>query len=75
MFSQRDARRPLCPQYVLGMSATRLAIPLYLYGCPANLLRVQPDYAYCVLLVSYMAVSDAKWILKEVGIGEKLDKK
>jgi transmembrane E3 ubiquitin-protein ligase len=32
----------LRPSYVLGISATRLALPLYLLACPRNLLRVPP---------------------------------
>ncbi len=49
-----DARQPLMPAYVLGMSASRLALPLYLHGCPHNLLRVPPSRAFCVALVLYV---------------------
>ena len=52
--ARHDARQPLRPAYVLGMSASRLALPLYLHGCPHNLLRVQPSRAFCVALVLYV---------------------
>ncbi len=31
-----DHRRPLLPMYIIGTSVTRLAIPLYFWGCPKN---------------------------------------
>lgn len=37
-------RRPLHPLYIVGMSATRLAIPLYFLCCPRNFLHVRPQY-------------------------------
>ena len=43
-----DARRPLHPHYILGMTATRLAIPLYTFGCPKNFMRVEPNPGWCV---------------------------
>jgi hypothetical protein len=49
-----DLRRPLQPQYILGMTATRLAIPLYIYGCPHNFLRQAPDHTFCIYLVAYV---------------------
>ena len=42
-------------QYVIGMSVTRLTIPLYFYGCPHNFLSVEPSFSMCVLLSVYMA--------------------
>ena len=51
---RHDARQPLMPAYVLGMSASRLALPLYLHGCPHNLLRVPPSRGFCLVLVLYV---------------------
>ncbi|XP_076883059.1 transmembrane E3 ubiquitin-protein ligase FLY2-like [Bidens hawaiensis] len=53
-----DSRKPLHPHYIVGMSLTRLAIPLYVFGCPHNFMRIQPDYKWCVtlgLLVTFQA--------------------
>eukprot|EP00170_Pyropia_yezoensis_P006656 contig_27114_g6677 len=51
-----DYRRPLHPLYILGMSVTRLAIPLYFYACPVNFLHIQPRPAVAAALVAWMAV-------------------
>ncbi|KAK9689864.1 hypothetical protein RND81_09G087000 [Saponaria officinalis] len=50
----RDSRKPLHPHYILGMSSTRLAIPLYVFGCPNNFMRIQPDKMWCVCLCTFM---------------------
>jgi hypothetical protein len=50
-----DGRQPLKPMYIVGTSAARLALPLYLYGCPANLLRIPPAPRMLVLLVASVA--------------------
>lgn len=59
-----DLRQPLRPLYILGISATRLALPLYLYGCPKNLLRVAVDYRLCVSLVIWMGIQVAVLMLQ-----------
>ncbi|RHY30336.1 hypothetical protein DYB32_004394 [Aphanomyces invadans] len=38
----REVRNPLDNGYVVGMSMTRLFLPLYLYGCPNNFLTAMP---------------------------------
>lgn len=50
----RDTRKPLHPHYILGMSVTRLAIPLYLFGCPSNFMRVEVDRGWCISLCIFM---------------------
>lgn len=45
----KGTRQPLNRTYVVGMSATRLIIPLYVYGCPQNFVHLlfsdyKPDY-------------------------------
>ena len=51
-----DCRQPLKPEFVLGTSLARLALPLYVYACPSNLLRVQPNLALCMGLVAYVGL-------------------
>lgn len=50
-----DGRQPLKPVYIIGTSAARLALPLYLYGCPANLLRIPPAPRMLAALVASVA--------------------
>lgn len=52
----RDSRKPLHPYYILGMTATRLAIPLYVFGCPHNFMRVEPSKVWCVCLCTFMGL-------------------
>lgn len=49
--AKTDTRPPLLPIYVIGMSLTRLVLPLYLFACPTNLLKVAPSLAMCVALI------------------------
>eukprot|EP00850_Spirogloea_muscicola_P020300 SM000212S06893 [mRNA] locus=s212:70210:73965:- [translate_table: standard] len=51
----RDTRKPLHPHYILGITITRLAIPLYTFGCPKNFMRVEPSAAWCITLIILMA--------------------
>ncbi|KAJ3670495.1 hypothetical protein LUZ60_010819 [Juncus effusus] len=46
----KDTRKPLHPQYILGMSLTRLAIPFYAFGCPQNFMRVETGARWCAFL-------------------------
>ncbi|KAH9608996.1 hypothetical protein KSS87_022695 [Heliosperma pusillum] len=50
----RDSRKPLHPHYIVGMTITRLAIPLYVFGCPNNFMRIEPDKTWCVCLCTFM---------------------
>jgi len=52
----RDSRKPLHPYYILGMTATRLAIPLYVFGCPHNFMRVEPNKVWCICLCTFMGL-------------------
>lgn len=52
----RDARKPLHLHYILGITVTRLAIPLYAFGCPKNFMRVEPSLTWCIALVAFLAV-------------------
>ncbi|KAI9244801.1 hypothetical protein BY458DRAFT_447597 [Sporodiniella umbellata] len=60
----RGCRRPLSHRYILVMSITRLSIPLYFYGCPANLIGHETTpwvwgiVAYVALQVAIMFLQD-----------------
>eukprot|EP00951_Prasinocladus_malaysianus_P021404 scaffold176937_cov38-Prasinocladus_malaysianus.AAC.1 len=41
--------------YILGVSATRLALPLYLYGCPKNMLRINTNPTLCLALIAWVS--------------------
>lgn len=60
----RDSRKPLHPHYILGMTATRLAIPLYTFGCPNNFMRIQPDKKWCICLSAFMGVQSLILLLQ-----------
>ncbi|KAI0563451.1 hypothetical protein FGB62_40g21 [Gracilaria domingensis] len=49
-----DHRRPLLPSYIIGSTVTRLAIPLYFWGCPHNFLHIQPRPASAIALVVWL---------------------
>jgi len=60
----RGSRRVLSHRYVIGMSVTRLMIPLYYYACPHNILAHQPTKwvwvlaAYVMLQVIILMIQD-----------------
>lgn len=62
----REVRNPLDPGYLYGISALRLFLPLYFYGCPDNFLTAFPMYEsnvnphFCYVL--------ATWVGLQVGI-------
>lgn len=51
-----DIRKPLMPQYVLGMSMTRLFIPCYFLGCPQNFLHLDQHLRICFTLVGWVGL-------------------
>ncbi|TVU39017.1 hypothetical protein EJB05_12418 [Eragrostis curvula] len=60
----RDTRKPLHPQYIIGMTVTRLAIPLYIFGCPSNFMRIEPDKKWCIAVTVFMGVQAAVLLLQ-----------
>ncbi|XP_009606918.1 transmembrane E3 ubiquitin-protein ligase FLY1 isoform X1 [Nicotiana tomentosiformis] len=60
----RDLRKPLHPHYILGMTITRLAIPLYVFGCPHNFMRIEPDENWCICLGIFMAFQASVLLLQ-----------
>ena len=54
--ARHDARQPLRPLYVVGMSLSRLALPLYLYGCPRNVLKIGHSPGVCLGLCASMSL-------------------
>ncbi|XLR34249.1 hypothetical protein S83_062149 [Arachis hypogaea] len=60
----RDSRKPLHPHYILGISVTRLAIPLYVFGCPNNFMHIQPDKSWCVSLAAFIGLQASVLLLQ-----------
>ncbi|GMH33221.1 hypothetical protein BSKO_01055 [Bryopsis sp. KO-2023] len=56
---QKDVRQPLRPLFVVGMTICRMMLPLYVYGCPQNLLGVKPNPGLCLGLSFYMFIQVA----------------
>ena len=66
--SPPQARKPLHLHYIVGMSATRVMLPLYLFGYNSNFVAVafpafKPDPELCVALVV--------WVTAQVRSSEK----
>ncbi|KDP24108.1 hypothetical protein JCGZ_25765 [Jatropha curcas] len=60
----RDSRKPLHPHYILGMTVTRLAIPLYIFGCPNNFMRIEPDKTWCTCLSVFIGLQASILLLQ-----------
>ncbi|KAE9620638.1 hypothetical protein Lal_00019560 [Lupinus albus] len=60
----RDSRKPLHPQYIIGMTVTRLAIPLYIFCCPDNFMRIVADQRWCVYLTVFIGLQAAILLLQ-----------
>ncbi|KAL3664933.1 hypothetical protein V7S43_010110 [Phytophthora oleae] len=58
----REVRNPFDLGYLYGISALRLFLPLYFYGCPDNFLTAFPMYEskidphFCYVLASWMGL-------------------
>ncbi|KAK7257422.1 hypothetical protein RIF29_31397 [Crotalaria pallida] len=60
----RDSRKPLHPHYIIGITVTRLAVPLYIFGCPNNFMRIEPDQRWCVYLALFIGLQAAVLLLQ-----------
>lgn len=60
----RDSRKFLHPHYILGISVTRLAIPLYIFGCPHNFMRIEPDTNWCICLCVFIGLQASILLLQ-----------
>ena len=60
----RDSRKSLHPHYILGMTITRLAIPLYIFGCPHNFMRIEPDKSWCICLGLFIGLQASILLLQ-----------
>jgi Ring finger domain len=65
-----DHRKPLHPMYILGMSVTRLMIPMYFYACPRNFLHIQPQYPTAIGLVVWV-LTQASVLLSQHKYGSR----
>jgi len=61
----RDSNKALLPQYVIGISITRILIPLYFYGCPKNFIHAEPNYRLSMLLLLWMFAQVAFLFLQD----------
>lgn len=78
-----DHRRPLLPMYILGTSLTRLAIPLYFWGCPNNFLHIHPLPKTVIALVGWLFLQalvllsqykfGPRWFIPKAFLPEKYD--
>ena len=59
-----DHRKPLLVRYIVGMSATRLLIPLYALACPNNFLHAEPNYGVAAMLLAWVALQVAVLLLQ-----------
>eukprot|EP00281_Chroomonas_sp_CCMP1168_P007334 CAMPEP_0206262300 /NCGR_PEP_ID=MMETSP0047_2-20121206/28158_1 /ASSEMBLY_ACC=CAM_ASM_000192 /TAXON_ID=195065 /ORGANISM="Chroomonas mesostigmatica_cf, Strain CCMP1168" /LENGTH=329 /DNA_ID=CAMNT_0053689659 /DNA_START=27 /DNA_END=1018 /DNA_ORIENTATION=+ len=48
-------KKPMQLRYIIGMSASRLCIPLYALACPSNFFKLEPNYTASLVLVLWMA--------------------
>ncbi|XP_031255315.1 transmembrane E3 ubiquitin-protein ligase FLY1-like isoform X2 [Pistacia vera] len=60
----RDSRKFLHPHYILGISVTRLTIPLYIFGCPHNFMRIKPDQNWCICLIVFIGLQASILLLQ-----------
>ena len=60
----RDSRKPLHPHYILGMTVTRLAIPLYAFGCPKNFMRIETNVWWCLGLTAFLGAQAGVLLLQ-----------
>lgn len=60
----RDSRKPMHPHYIVGMTVTRLAIPLYIFGCPNNFMRIEPDKSWCICLSLFIGLQASILLLQ-----------
>ncbi|OWM78663.1 hypothetical protein CDL15_Pgr002834 [Punica granatum] len=60
----RDSRKPLHPHYILGITVTRLAVPLYVFGCPSNFMRIEPDKNWCICLGIFIGLQASILLLQ-----------
>eukprot|EP00698_Gefionella_okellyi_P015624 TRINITY_DN4421_c0_g1_i2.p1 TRINITY_DN4421_c0_g1~~TRINITY_DN4421_c0_g1_i2.p1 ORF type:complete len:294 (+),score=34.53 TRINITY_DN4421_c0_g1_i2:812-1693(+) len=61
----RNTSNAFEPRYVIAMSITRLYIPLYIYGCPNNILFVEPRPFFCAFLVLFMAAQATVLLMQD----------
>ncbi|KAH9792379.1 transmembrane E3 ubiquitin-protein ligase FLY2 [Citrus sinensis] len=46
------------------ISVTRLAIPLYIFGCPHNFMRIEPDKNWCICLCVFIGLQASILLLQ-----------
>ncbi|KAI9310998.1 hypothetical protein BX666DRAFT_1128141 [Dichotomocladium elegans] len=61
----RGCRKPLRRRYILTMSVTRLAVPLYFFGCPYNLIDREPT-RWVWALAAYVGLQVVILLLQDI---------
>ncbi|TMW66976.1 hypothetical protein Poli38472_012092 [Pythium oligandrum] len=67
----REVRNPFDLGYLYGISALRMFLPLYFYGCPDNFLTAfpmyesKPDISFCYTLSFWMALQVGILVLQQ----------
>ncbi|KAJ0401945.1 hypothetical protein P43SY_001992 [Pythium insidiosum] len=67
----REVRNPFDTGYLYGISALRMFLPLYFYGCPTNFLSAFPMYdsktnpTFCYVLTVWMALQVLVLVLQQ----------
>ncbi|CAD7699222.1 unnamed protein product [Ostreobium quekettii] len=61
---RKGIRQPLTPLYVVGTSLTRALLPMYIYGCPKNLLHITASPPMCIAIGTYMGLQVCTLLLQ-----------
>lgn len=64
---EQRSRKPLQRQYIIGITVTRLLIPLYFYGCPENFVHAEPNNM--VYILSIYLIAQATFLLLQERFG------
>jgi hypothetical protein len=64
--AKTDQKPPLLASYIIGMSVARLVLPLYMFACPSNLLKVAPSLGICVGLVLFIVTQAGVLLLQRL---------
>ncbi|KAJ3104446.1 hypothetical protein HDU97_009231 [Phlyctochytrium planicorne] len=53
---KRNSKRAFLPEYIFGISVSRIVIPLYIYGCPYNVVNFGETSYVSVLILSFWMI-------------------
>eukprot|EP00003_Mantamonas_plastica_P012171 TRINITY_DN2212_c2_g1_i4.p1 TRINITY_DN2212_c2_g1~~TRINITY_DN2212_c2_g1_i4.p1 ORF type:complete len:356 (+),score=97.75 TRINITY_DN2212_c2_g1_i4:101-1168(+) len=64
--ARRDTKHPFKLYYIVGMSVSRLAVPLYFYGYAGNMVRSEPSALISMALIAYVSLQVIVMHLQDV---------